>query len=517
MPEPVLSQRTLNRTLLARQLLLEPAAMAPLDAVEHLVGLQAQLPTSPYIALRARLAGFDPAVLSTAMEERRAVRIVLMRGTIHLVSIDDALLLRPVIQPVLDRELLANRTWAQGIEGVDLEPVLALGRALVEERPRSLAELRTELGAQVTHGDPGSLAYAVRNLAADAPGHAARPVGSQRRGEADDGRGLGRAIRSRRTRTRSRRSAAISPPSGPRPSPTCRRGPGSPACAPSSSACARPFGRIATSAAASCSTSRTRRSRTPSARPASASSPTTTTRSCPTTTGAGSSRRSRGRSSATTSPRRSTWSTDSWPGSGSSRRRPARASLARLVIRPLVEHTADEEAAIFAEAESLATFLATADPGVSRPAVRRLGEGLSVSATRADPAVARGTVSTARSSRAMSGALVGEWPRNAASRSDRRHERAGPEHLADVGAPDLGRQPATCRERGEQLVPDRQRIVHAVQGAVIATGRSWTGRTAGSAPSGSGNGLSAAARRQTPSRSTGSRPCTARSTRASWR
>ena len=164
MPEPVLSQRTLNRTLLARQLLLEPVSMDPLAAAEHLVGLQAQLPTSPYIALHARLARFDPATLSQAMEDRRAIRIVLMRGTIHLVSADDALLLRPVIQPVLDRELLANRTWARGIDGVDLEPVLALGRALVEERPRSLAELRTELGREVTVGDPGSLAYAVRNL-----------------------------------------------------------------------------------------------------------------------------------------------------------------------------------------------------------------------------------------------------------------------------------------------------------------------------------------------------------------
>jgi len=164
MPEPVLSQRTLNRTLLARQLLLEPVLMDPLDAVEHLVGLQAQLPTSPYIALRARLARFEPAALSTAMEDRRAVRMVLMRGTIHLVSTDDAAAIRPVIQPVLDRELFANRTWSRGIEGVDVEPVLALGRALVEERPRTLAELRTELGAQATHGDPGSLAYAIRNL-----------------------------------------------------------------------------------------------------------------------------------------------------------------------------------------------------------------------------------------------------------------------------------------------------------------------------------------------------------------
>ena len=164
MAEPVLTQRVLNRTLLARQLLLEPVAMDPLAATEHLVGLQAQLPTSPYIALRARLRPFDPAVLSRAVEERRALRMVLMRGTIHLVTADDAAAIRPVIQPVLDRELLGNRTWSRSIEGVDLEPVLALGRTLVEERPRSLAELRTELGAQITQGDPASLAYAIRNL-----------------------------------------------------------------------------------------------------------------------------------------------------------------------------------------------------------------------------------------------------------------------------------------------------------------------------------------------------------------
>jgi hypothetical protein len=164
MPVPVLSQRTLNRTLLARQLLLEPVTMDPLEAVDHLVGLQAQLPSSPYIALHARLAGFDPWAVSAAIEDRRAVRTVLMRGTIHLVTVDDAATIRPVIQPVLDRELFANRVWSRGIEGVDLEPVLALGRTLVEERPRTLAQLRTELGAHVTQGDPASLAYAIRNL-----------------------------------------------------------------------------------------------------------------------------------------------------------------------------------------------------------------------------------------------------------------------------------------------------------------------------------------------------------------
>lgn len=163
MPDDVLSLRRLNRTLLARQLLLEPSPMAPLDAVEHLVGLQAQLPTSPYLALRARLAGFEPGALERLFETREVVRMVLMRATIHLVSVPDALAIRPVIQPVLDRELFANRAWAGGIEGVDLDPVLAAGRALVEERPRSLAELRDALAGGGFGGDPASLAYAVRN------------------------------------------------------------------------------------------------------------------------------------------------------------------------------------------------------------------------------------------------------------------------------------------------------------------------------------------------------------------
>jgi hypothetical protein len=163
MPAPLLSQRALNRTLLARQLLLERAAMAPAAALEHLVGLQAQVPGSPYQALRARLAGFDPHALSRLLERREAVRMVLMRGTIHLVTAADAARLRPAVQPVLDRELFANRTWARGVEGVDLEPVLALGRELTAERPRSMAELRAEIAARWPELDAGSLAYSIRN------------------------------------------------------------------------------------------------------------------------------------------------------------------------------------------------------------------------------------------------------------------------------------------------------------------------------------------------------------------
>ena len=164
MPAPLLSTRVLNRTLLARQLLLERATMRPEAALEHLVGLQAQNPPSPYQALRARLAEFDPLELSGLVERREAVRMVLMRGTIHLVTTGDAARLRPAVQPVLDRELFGNRTWAVGVEGVDLDPVLAYGKELLEERPRSLAELRIRFATRWPDLDAGTLAYAIRNL-----------------------------------------------------------------------------------------------------------------------------------------------------------------------------------------------------------------------------------------------------------------------------------------------------------------------------------------------------------------
>jgi hypothetical protein len=160
---PVLSTRVLNRSLLERQLLLERAERAIPETLEHLVGLQAQVPSSPYIALRARLAGFDPSALEQLYLDRRVVRMVLMRATIHLVTVDDALRLRPVVQPVLDWELFRNRTWSVGLEGVELEPVLALGRELVDERPRAMDELRAAMAERFPGRDAGTLAYAVRN------------------------------------------------------------------------------------------------------------------------------------------------------------------------------------------------------------------------------------------------------------------------------------------------------------------------------------------------------------------
>src|SRR3954467_2482930 len=88
-PDAVLSRRALNRALLARQMLLQRQSRSVGDVLEHLIGMQAQVPQNPYTALWSRLDPFDPAELSALIRERQAVRIVVMRGTLHLVTARD--------------------------------------------------------------------------------------------------------------------------------------------------------------------------------------------------------------------------------------------------------------------------------------------------------------------------------------------------------------------------------------------------------------------------------------------
>ncbi len=100
--------QVLNRTLLARQHLLErlPAddpRADPVALTAHLLGLQAQEPLPPYLSGAARVDGFEPRDLSRALADRRVLRVLLMRGTIHTVTADDARLLRPLVQPFLDK------------------------------------------------------------------------------------------------------------------------------------------------------------------------------------------------------------------------------------------------------------------------------------------------------------------------------------------------------------------------------------------------------------------------------
>jgi Winged helix DNA-binding domain len=88
-PERVLTQRELNRATLARQLLLVRRRLPLAAAVERLAGLQAQWGPAPYVGLWTRLEEFRRETLERALLARRLVRAVLMRGTIHLVSLAD--------------------------------------------------------------------------------------------------------------------------------------------------------------------------------------------------------------------------------------------------------------------------------------------------------------------------------------------------------------------------------------------------------------------------------------------
>ena len=155
----VLGLRALNRATLERQMLLRRGTLSAEEAVEHLVGMQAQAPNPPYVGLWTRLEGFHPDQLACLILERRAVRVALMRNTVHLVSARDCLNLRPLVQPVIDRGLYANRANREGLEGVDLGALSTAGRQLLEERPRTAKELGVLLRERWPERDPALDGY----------------------------------------------------------------------------------------------------------------------------------------------------------------------------------------------------------------------------------------------------------------------------------------------------------------------------------------------------------------------
>src|SRR5687767_5848505 len=129
-------------------------------ALEHLVGLQAQVPRVPHLALWDRLSGYDPAELDALMTSRAVVRTQLMRTTIHPVTAADALALRPLLQPVLDRTF-AGTAWGQRLRAQDLAAVVAEGTDLLADQPMGRTQLQRELAARHPGLDAEAVAFGV--------------------------------------------------------------------------------------------------------------------------------------------------------------------------------------------------------------------------------------------------------------------------------------------------------------------------------------------------------------------
>jgi Winged helix DNA-binding domain len=160
-PGDVLGPRALNRALLDRQMLLRRRRMSVLDAVERLVALQAQVPRDPYVAMWTRVDGFRAQALSEVMADRRAVRMTLLRGTLHTVSARDALALRSLIQPAIEKVVLGSSPLRKAVDLAGADDAVTFIRAQLEESARTRAQLVKAIAERWPDVDADSLGYAM--------------------------------------------------------------------------------------------------------------------------------------------------------------------------------------------------------------------------------------------------------------------------------------------------------------------------------------------------------------------
>jgi hypothetical protein len=145
MAERVLSVQQLNRAVLARQLLLERADIAPERATERVAGLQTQYAPSGYVGLWSRLAGFRRETLTDALLGGGVVQAWVMRCTIHMVSARD-------YWPFTEAVRGARRQWwaraaGPSAAGLDMHVVADAVRGHLADGPRKQAEIQRALVA----------------------------------------------------------------------------------------------------------------------------------------------------------------------------------------------------------------------------------------------------------------------------------------------------------------------------------------------------------------------------------
>jgi Winged helix DNA-binding domain len=138
----VLTQRDLNRALLARQHLLERPRLPLPRALEQVGGIQAQYAPSMYVGLWSRLDGFERDALTRALHRRSVVQATLMRATIHLVSRRDYWPFAVAL-----RERRSGRARVYKVSERELERAAARIRTFLADGPRRDGEIAEALGA----------------------------------------------------------------------------------------------------------------------------------------------------------------------------------------------------------------------------------------------------------------------------------------------------------------------------------------------------------------------------------
>jgi len=156
-----LTLRQLNRTLLARQMLLDRQDVHPVAATEHLIALQSQIPNPPYIGLWTRLRSFKRDQLTELLESREIVRAPWIRSTLHLVSAADHQRFQSVIQPALVRGL-RSFFGARGAD-LDIERLLSIAKPFLETNQPAIGALRAHLQEREPQQNKEAMAYAVRS------------------------------------------------------------------------------------------------------------------------------------------------------------------------------------------------------------------------------------------------------------------------------------------------------------------------------------------------------------------
>jgi hypothetical protein len=148
--ERVLTLRELNRTTLLRQLLLRRERLPVARAIQRVAALQAQWAPAPYVALWSRLEGFERRALERALVRGSVVKALLMRATMHLVSVQD--------YAWLDSCVREARTFVRA-RGTTPPPAGVVKRALAltRDRPHTRPELMRALGYDPRTQDPDQL------------------------------------------------------------------------------------------------------------------------------------------------------------------------------------------------------------------------------------------------------------------------------------------------------------------------------------------------------------------------